>query len=317
VFILGCGGGGDVIQAIPIVNYLRRLGVERFVLGDVAVKWWDRPGRIPLGCEVSDLDWYDPAERLHEFVVVVNQDTKLNSGLGSGQPLYEAEVARTTGIPTVAIGVLGGCRGFVDGCRAVMSHYDLELMVTVDVGADAFFREEETTVQSPLVDAFSLAAAVELDGIYALTGYACDAEIPMAHLERNVAEVMGRGGYLGAHGLTPSDVADLSAVLDLFPHETIANWPRDAARGRLGTHYCKGWWAIEVTPLAAVTMFFEPSVLAEINPIPRLISPTSSLSEAEDLILSATTLIPETRLPTLVEVPTGPQLPERQSERHR
>lgn len=304
--VVGCGGGGDVVQTIPVVNYLRRLGVERFVVGEIAIKWWDRPGRVPLGGERTPLEWYEPATRHGPHVVEIDASTRLTAGIGAGAPLFEAEVARVTGLPAMAFSLDGGCRGFVDSCRAVMAAHALDLFVTVDIGADAFFTGEETTVQSPLADACSIAAAVALDGVYGVTGFGCDAEMPAAHLQRNVARVMADGGYLGAHGLTPTDVAALSDALTAFPDEEVEIWPRDAARGRLGTHFCKTWWAIEVTPLAAITMFFDPAALARINPIPGLIEATESLAAVEQAILDGTCLVPETRLPEALQIPTEP-----------
>ncbi len=307
--LVGCGGGGDIVQTLAVRNYLQRLGVERIVLGEMAVKWWDRPGRIPLGAEITPLAWFEPAERVHEHAVLVSPETQLNQGLGRGEPLYEAEVARVSGLPTFAFGVAGGSRGVVAACRTVMERHELDLFITVDIGADVFFTGEETTVQSPLVDAFSLNVARELGGYYALAGYGCDGELPPAHLERNVARVMAAGGYLGAHGLTPQDVEDLDRALAAFPDEPVEIWPRDAARGRLGEQFCKGWWSIEVSPLAAVVMFFDPEKIADINPIPRLVEATTDVREAEELVLARTPLIAETRLPNLLEVPVAHQAP--------
>ena len=38
--VMGIGGGGDVIQAIPIANYLTLLGVEKVIVGGVGCQWW-------------------------------------------------------------------------------------------------------------------------------------------------------------------------------------------------------------------------------------------------------------------------------------
>ena len=306
--IVGCGGGGDIVQTLAVRNYLERLGVERFVLGELAVKWWDRPGRIPLGAEISRLSWYDPAEQIAPHAVLVGSDTTLTAGLGRGEPLYEAEVARVTGLPTVAFGVEGGNDGILESCKEVMDRYNLDLFITADIGADAFFSGFETTVQSPMVDAFSLNAARHLDGYYALAGYGCDAEMSAAHLERSMARVMSAGGYLGAHGITPEDLVQLDAVLKRFPDEPVEIWPREAARGALGTQLSKGWWTMDVTPLAAVVLFFDPETIATVNPIPDMVAGTATATEAEDAILEGSVLIPETRLPHLVEVPTETQI---------
>ena len=314
--LLGCGGGGDCIQTIPVMNYLRALGVERFVLAEYALKWWDKPGFVPFGCEIVSIDRLTHARRVHRNVAMVSADTTIDRGTSKvmpesarGTPLYEAIVARELKVPVASISVERGVQGVLEALRFLMHDHRLDLFITVDVGADAFYSGEETTVQSPLADAISVFCAAELDGYYGLTGYACDAELPIDVLGRNVARVMRAGGYLGAHGLTPDDVDDLSRVLQYFPNEAVEHWPRDAARGRLGTQYCKGLWHIEVTPLAAVTMFFDPAKIMGLNPIPAAIGASTSILEAEQIVLNNFNLTPETRLPLEVQIPTEPQVP--------
>jgi hypothetical protein len=309
VFLMGCGGGGDIIQTIPVMNYLRQFGVERFVLGDYAVKWWDKPGMISMGCEVLSLDWLHPAERIHPDVALVSPETRLQAGVGQGKIIHEVVITQAFGVPTVTVSLEHGAQGVLAGINELMRQFELDLLVTVDIGSDSFYSGEETSVLSPLADAISIAVTTRMEGIFALAGYGCDAEMPSDHLHRNVARVMQAGGFLGAHGLTPQDVADLSLILDQFPNEMVEQWPRDAARGKLGTHYCKGWWPIEVTPLAAVTLFFDPKAVMAINPLAAILESSNSLYEAEERILNGFNIWPETRLPLLVETPTSPQIP--------
>jgi hypothetical protein len=314
-FLLGCGGGGDIIQTIPIMNYLRQFGLERFVLGDYAIKWWDKPGQISMGCEVLSLDWLQPADRIDPDVAIISPETRVLAGIGQGRTIHETIITQEFGIPTVSISLAGGAQGVLAAVQEVMRHFNLTLFMVVDIGADSFYSGKETTVLSPLADAISIFVAREVGGLFALAGYGCDAEIPARHLDQNVARVMQAGGFLGGHGLTPQDVADLSRILDQFPNEMVEQWPRDAARGKLGTQYCKGWWPIEVTPLAAVTLFFDPAAIMEVNPLPAVLGNTHSLLEAEEQILKGFNIWPETRLPALVEAPTGPQLAKSPSSR--
>lgn len=314
--LFGCGGGGDIVQTIPVANYLRALGVENIVLAEYAVKWWDKPGFVPMGCEIIGLDRFVNVERFHPDAALAGPDTRIDRGgskvmpvSAEGTPLYEAVVADVTGLPVVILGIEHGAQGVLDGLRATMARFDLDLVITVDIGADALYSGEETTVQSPMVDAFSVYCARELGGVYALTGYACDAELPNDLLDRNIARSMQAGGYLGAHGLTPQDVDDLTAVLDHFPDEAVEHWARDAARGRLGTQLSKGLWHMYVSPLAAVTLFFTPESLMIVNPIPAAIGPSRSIAEAEETILANFNVVPETRLPLEVPIPTPPQIP--------
>ena len=36
--LAGCGGGGDIMNTIPVMNLLKKLGVEKFVLADIGCK---------------------------------------------------------------------------------------------------------------------------------------------------------------------------------------------------------------------------------------------------------------------------------------
>ena len=44
--LAGCGGGGDIMNTIPVMNLLKKLGVEKFVLADIGCKWWEFNGEM-------------------------------------------------------------------------------------------------------------------------------------------------------------------------------------------------------------------------------------------------------------------------------
>ena len=88
----------------------------------------------------------------------------------------------------------------------------------------------------------------------------------------------------------------------------MEQWARDAARGKLGTQICKGLWHMYVSPLAAVTLFFDPEKIMMINPIPAAIGGATSILEAEEAVLKNFNVIPETRLPLEVRIPIPPQV---------
>jgi hypothetical protein len=306
-FLLGCGGGGDIIQTIPVMNYLKRLGVSRFVLGEYAVKWFDEAGFLSMGCEVISLDRLVPSGRIQPDVALIFPETQVKDHKAVNPALHEAVITQELGIQTVSISLAHGAQGVLNAVKEVMNKFSLDLLITVDIGADSFYSGEETSVQSPMTDAISVYVTDQLGGIFALSGYGCDAELPLVHLDRNVARVMQKGGFLGAHGLTPQDVADLDRVLQHFPGEEVEQWPRDAALGKLGMHYCKGLWPIYVSPLAAVTLFFDPKMIMEVNPLPLALADTQSLYEAEEIIMANFNVWPETRYPVRMKMPSPRQ----------
>lgn len=311
--LVGCGGGGDIMQTIPTMNYLKKVGVENFVLADIGCKWWEFNGEMALGGEVIDLDWLSPSERISENVALVSKETRMTKGKGAGEPVHECLIKNVLeDIPIATISLQNGYPGVMQGLKDLIEKYQAELFVSMDIGADAFFTGTETQVQSPLIDAISILCASELDipGVYGVNGLGADAELPMAHVIRNMGVAMQKGGFIGANGLTQEDLVLLEEILKWIPGEEVEKWPYEAAKGNFGTHYCKRLWSVEITPAVACSFFFDPDVLREVNPIINALKDTRTLEEAENMIMRDFNLFPETRLPVVITAPTAPQVPD-------
>jgi hypothetical protein len=285
--------------------------VERCGIAGMGGKWWGPPG-LRFGCEVLDLDWLEPAEKLGDNAILVSGDTKATDGRGKGHALHDAVIAADTGWPVAMLGLRNGAPGVRDGVAALVDHLEADLVVLVDIGAHSFFTGTETTVMSPLITSLSVQAvhALDVPSAFAVTAYACDAEMPVAMLHERVALAMQHGGFLGAHGLTPQDAADLERLLSHVPLSDIETRPYRAARGELGPTIIKRFWSTEVLPLAAIYLFFAIDVLVDkVNPLPSAIAATTTLEEAEQVVLDAG-VFPETRLPFMIDAPTPPQVPD-------
>lgn len=306
VLIAGCGGGGDLVQSVSIMNYAKNLGVNNVCLATISVNWW---GAFSDGCEVFDLDWFQPVERIGPDLARILPDTRLTGGMGAGKPTYEIAMARTFDVPVYAIHLGNGLPGVRGALEEIIRRHGCELFISADIGSDAFFSGEETQVCSPLIDAFSVLCASELSipGVYALNGYGGDAEMHMAHLNRNVGECMRRGGFLGAGGITQRDVVDLQRVFDMMGPDDVEQWPCRAARGELGVFYCKRLWGVERIPAAAATFYFDPDVICGMNPAIQAVRGTKTLQQAEDAIYAQCGILSETRLALELPYPMPPQ----------
>lgn len=190
------------------MNFLKKLGVEQFCLANIGCKWWDSPGEEAFGCEVLNLDWLAPCERVGEFAALVSKDTKLTEGYGKGRLVQEASIVDAIGAPVAIVSLRSGVSGIKRGISDLMERFGSEIFITCDIGGDCFFTGKETQVVSPLVDAISILCASDLQvpGIFCVAGLGGDAEIPMSHLVRNMGIVTQKGGLLGAYGLTQEDV---------------------------------------------------------------------------------------------------------------
>jgi len=298
---LGVGGGGDVIQSIPLVNYLKRLGKkkENIYVGGVSARWWRLEGHVSFGAEVFSIDDIVNGEPISETAALLSKETRVINSLGREEILHETVVSELLEVPAVIFCLDKGVVGLSKGLNDFIKRFGIDMVVGVDCGSDSFYTLEEAFILTPLVDAMVLAALtnVKVPCFFGLAGYGCDAELHIEELERNVGEAIRKKGFLGAYGITQQDIAVLERVFEMLPRETVEKWPMLAAKGELGIRSCKRFWNIRVTPLTAVILFFDPLVIVEhINPLPKMIMNTKSLKEAEDILISHN-VISETRLP--------------------
>ncbi len=310
--VMGIGGGGDIIQGIPIANLMRKLGVEDILLGGVSCQWWTPDGN-PLADEwgsavmgptlypVSDLE---EAELVAPHLAFVNE----RSNYGGRRPC-EARLAELVPADEVFVaGLTGGVIGLARSLNHVIAERSIDLFVGVDIGSDSFHDGKEASpAKTSLVDFISLGAITRLEcpTVYGVSGYGCDGEMQLEELDDRVSRVMRAGGYLGAHGLTQQDVLDMEKASEAYP-DPIEPMSFRAARGEFG--YKNVWTngpygtVIKVTPLASVMMFFDPDILGEscATGIADLLQ-TESLDEAEEIFKEKLGQFPESRMHHVID----------------
>lgn len=310
--VLGIGGGGDVIQGIPVARLLKQIGVEKIFLGGVACSWWTPDGNplsetwgtAVMGPTLYEVNELAPAESLAPLIVEVSHETSLK-----GRVPCEASLANSLPGDVIFIaGLTGGSKGLAASLKELVEKESIDLVVGVDIGSDTFFDGKNAMpAKTSLVDFISLGAMLELDCpiFYGVAGYGADGEMPLEELDDRVQRVMAAGGYLGAHGLTQGDVAAMEVACDMYgdPVEPIS-WR--AAKGEHGwtNVWTHGPWgtAVKVTPLASVMLFFDPRILAEVNSTGILaIQKSISLAEAESIFRNELKQYPESKLHPTIE----------------
>ncbi|MEW6244101.1 MAG: DUF1152 domain-containing protein [Bacillota bacterium] len=309
--LLGVGGGGDIIQTIPVGNFLRLLGVKRVYYAGVSCQWWPFDAATDhtyiMAPTVYDLDDLSPKELVSRTFARVGPESTV-----SGKRPAEAAISEVLGHPTYVLGLQEGVAGMAEGLSEAVKTLGVDLVVAMDVGSDSFYSHtfEIKQPRTPLVDFMSLCAVhcLDIPRVYGLSGYACDGEQEISDLDRNVSRVMAKGGFLGGLGLTPKDVADMDRACRAFP-DPVEKWPAEAAKGNLGLVNMKlmeAWGTtVKLTPLTAVTLFFDLDILLSVVATPALrLMGTRSLREAEDVRLSMG-ILPETRLPSFVNFLPG------------
>ncbi len=309
--VIGHGGGGDVILTLPIARHLKRLGVDEVFIGGVSCQWWtpvgspvvDRRGTAIIGPHVYSVEDLSNAEIVSPAIALARPDTNLN-----GRRPAEAVISEIVDFPVIILGLTRGSVGIVESIEQFMEAYEIDVLISIDVGSDSFYNGDQVRpAQSALVDFLVLSALLQIRRpvMFGLAGYGLDGELALEELEENVALVMRHNGFLGAYGLEPDDVTLMLKACEAYPDPIEYLIPR-AALGEFGLRRIRTaspWGTIiRVTPLAAMILFFDPAVVVEhASKGAASLMQTSSLSEAESLYFDTLGQLPESRLVKFVD----------------
>jgi hypothetical protein len=300
------GGGGDVVGALALTELIaglltrgrsddarardsatREMSEERpdscWVLGGVA---WERspidprPGPRSLA-EISG------GRPLGSAAVLAEADTVSSDGVH----FSESRMAEHLGTPTVLLDITGGPGATARGINDAAQELDCDAVAFIDVGGDVLAHGDETGLASPLCDAIMLAAASQLDpaltAIGAVYGPGCDGELTPSEVLDRIDGLGTAGALLGAWALTPSACELVEAAAATVPTEASLQAVR-CARGERGTATIRsGRRTVELTPLGALTFFFDPRKAVEsVAPLAHAVAPAASLEEAHDVLAS-------------------------------
>jgi len=287
-------GGGDFILGLPIINYLRSLGVKRFFLGSLCVQWWAKEGHIAIAPDVYPISNLFDAEIIPPTAAILNERTRLRTAIYEGTP-PELKIARLVDATPFEVSLEGGVEGLVEGLDNLTSHVGADILVAVDCGGDSLVSgSERLPPLTPLHDWSMLAALekVKVPSFLGLAGYACDGEVSLEELDGVVGDILKRGGLCGSYAISMQDVELLEEAFKIHfdPVDTLV---LKAARGEFGQYRILGFRIVSVTPMAGLILFFDPHVVCERGPVSKLHG-TKSIREVEEKIISMG-FTPETR----------------------
>ena len=280
VLSIGIGGGGDVVGALAVAEYVRERGLRARVGG---VTWERRViDPIPGPRRIEEIE---DAEPLNDAAVLAGPETR-----GPGGFLFaESNMARVLGEPVLLIDPNPGPRAVAAAIDDAARKLQCDRVVLVDVGGDVLGHGDEPGLASPLCDAVMLAAAAFMDTpcTAAIFGTGCDGELTPDEVMERLAEVWAAGGLQGAWGLTPQAVGRLLQAVQEVPTEASA-MAVAGAQGEYGRREIRqGRRTVPVSPLAAITFFFDP--LDALRSAARLATAVGGCTSLEDAqgVLSA------------------------------
>ncbi len=281
--MIGMGGGGDVVGALATARLCQAMGAE-FVLGGVSWERWPvdpHPGPRPM----SEILGGKP---LSGSTVLAGEGTTTPTGV----PFAESRMAGHICTDTVLVDVWGGAAAVAEGLAETCERLSCDLLILLDVGGDVIGRGDEPGLASPLCDAVMLAAGLRLApsmpvicGVY---GAGCDGELSPEEVAERLAEIARTGAMLGSWGLTPALCDQIEAAGAKILTEASMLGIR-AARGDLGPVAIRdGRRTVDVTPMAAITYFFDPAVAAAGGcvPLAAMIDGAPGLDEANEILVA-------------------------------
>jgi len=258
VLLAGCGGGYDVVGAVPLLVEL--FGRTRVSLASLSftslpkldgaerVEGLENLYRVPAAAAVETT--YCPEAWLARWV---------DENLGPGVTMWAFEKT--------------GVRPLAHAYRYLIEREGVDAVVLVDGGIDGMLRGDESSVGTPYEDLSSLAAVSTLDvpiKVMACLGLGAELRDGICHEQvfDRIAELQRLGGHLGAVALLPETVPGrryLEAVDYLFEKQRdvrrshIHSVVSQAVRGEYGRRDEHVW----LSPLLNMFWFFDVGRLAE------------------------------------------------------
>src|SRR5512139_2885093 len=265
--LIGMGGGGDVVGALAVSDLLEALETD-WVLGGIA---WERSPIDPRPGPRS-LDEIRGGRRCGSAAVLTEGGTTSVDGV----EFSESRMARQIGKQTLLLDINAGPHAVAVGLAEAATELGCDAIVLLDVGGDVLAHGDEPGLASPLCDAIVLAAALFLQ-----MGAARPESGPAWHGEV-IAAVYGPGCD-GEH--PPHELVEAAA--EVVPTEASLQAAR-CARGERGSVPIRGGRrSVELTPLGALTFFFDPAKAATAGvPLATAVAPAADLDEAHQALVA-------------------------------
>lgn len=261
VLLAGCGGGYDLVNALPILKFLLDRG-QRVVLANLSF---------------TDLDALPMEGRLQQAVPVTVQSPQL--GYFPEKHLLQWLALQGIDCPCYAVSSHWGCAPIRASYQALIDQHRLDAVVLMDGGTDSLMFGDERAVATIVEDS---ASTVAVSGLQHVTSYLCATAFGIeqnhqfdhyACLE-NIAELTRTGAFLGSIGIAPQQteaqwIASLVAYLNAAhpDHQSIvANAIHAAISGQFGdVHFSERTAGSPqfINPLMATYWFFALNPIAD------------------------------------------------------
>ncbi len=272
ILLAGCGGGYDVLGAVPLLAELReRVHVELASLSFSYLNGLDadqdaqHPNLYAVTARAATERAYCPEAWLAKW---------LDETYGGAHAIWSFDKT--------------GVRPLARAYRAVIERQQIDAIVLIDGGIDAVLRGDETSLGTPSEDLASLAAATSLGIPIAMACVGMTAELRdgIAHAQvfERIAELARADAYWGASALVrgmPQVDAYCRAVEYVFAGQMhqkrshVSSVITRAIGGEFGAPAPHVW----LSPLASMYWFFDAAEVARSHRFLELLHATDTIWE--------------------------------------
>ncbi len=270
-FLIGIGGGGDVVSTLIVGKFFRLFDVE-CVHGGVV---WERITRDPKPGPRA-IEEIKNCDRINDCLAWIDESCRID-GL---KPIV-AQVSEFLGNKVVGVDITKGELGVRRSIEDFVESYGIDVVVGVDAGGDSLARGKEENLCSPLADSIMLSALSEFKSVLAVVGFGSDGELSRKEIEFYLSEIAEEGGLLGVSLLMKDDADELlKFVKNVYTEASLI--PILAGTGFKGKRNVWGRREIEISILNALTFYVDLGVLVELTPLPKAVKGTKSVFEANE-----------------------------------
>ncbi|OYT26897.1 MAG: hypothetical protein B6V02_00905 [Thermoprotei archaeon ex4572_64] len=288
VLVIGIGGGGDVIGSIPTYRLVITSGLEA-ILGAIP---WERFVIDPNPGPIS-LEEFVNIERIGSSLAYANENSYAIRGDDRRVIVPQiVNVSKVLKVKGLIIDINRPISLICEELKKLCIDERVEAIFGIDVGGDVLAQGLEHGLKSPLADAYMLTILWKLHRelnipvIIGILGPGVDGELPKHYVLSRISEAAARGGYLGAKGITKSDVELMEEVLK-YAYSEASKIPIDAFKGFRGIKVLRGGVRkVNVDIDATITYYLNVDHVFSMNNLAQKIVTANSIIEASKILES-------------------------------
>lgn len=259
IFIVGCGGGYDIMSGLPLYFRLKDLGID-VILGNFS---FTNPEKYRKTAEKICEHAYRITPEIQEPEISILDEVKMTETefskfldmIGSNREEYIKYHDKTDYFPELRIATHPHVNDNVilleisDSVPRVRETYSqlcqklgFDTVVLIDGGTDSIMLGDEKELGTPYEDMMHIcglwSCPINVDSFLLVLGYGLELGIDCDDIERNIKIIQEKGGFHGSHALSMNhdEVKKFREVLELSNprHSIICAGVRAALDGRFG-----------------------------------------------------------------------------------